>query len=312
MANVRPVKLFQIFYNSQSAPQPQPGFELLDNRNGPPNFRESFPIFNYLKTNEIDDEGWLGFFSPKFAEKTGLGAEDVLAEVTRLADNIDACLFTSHWSQIAFFQNVWEHGEYCHPGLAGLCQTLADHAGYTVDLMKSVSTLNNAVFSHFIVARGKFWREWYRIVEIYFKLITNDDELFMSETLHEGAALSVHPFVIERVPSMILQDARFHATASKRVLCESNNFISHMLNPQAQWAKKARDSMSEQLLVADRMKMAYIATGNKKYLDEYWRFRLWAPTMSGYVNLTECAMRYISENCLHATMNGIVKRDAAA
>lgn len=306
------MKLFQIFYDSKSALLLQPGFEPLNNCDGPQEFREIVPIVKYLQEHDFDDHEWLGFFSPKFTDKTGLGAEDVLAEVTGLTDDIDACLFTSHWSQIAFFQNIWEHGEYCHPGLAGLCQMLAERAGYSVDLMKSISTLNNSVFSHFIVAKGKFWREWHRVVKAYLTMITENDELFLSETLHEGGELSIHPFVVERVPSMILQDTRFRATASNRVLRKSHTFLSQMFNPVDAVGQEMIDKMPDQLLLCDELKGRYMATGNKTYLDEYWRFRLWAPAISGYVNLTECAMRYIQENCLHATMNGIVMRDAAA
>lgn len=312
MIDTKTIRLFQIYYDDVSYGSIQSGFEPLDNCDGPKEFREIVPIFKYLKENDFDDHEWLGFFSPKFADKTGLGAEDVLAEVTGLADDIDACLFTSQWSEIAFFQNIWEHGEYCHPGLTGLCQMLADRAGYNIDLMKSVSTLNSSVFSHYIVARGKFWREWRRIVEIYLTMISENHELFILETLHEGGALSMHPFIVERVPSMILQDTKFRAIASDRVLCRSSNFINQMLNPHAQWARELTDSMSEHLLSADRMKMAYAASGENKYLDEYWRFRLWAPARSGHINLTECALSYIRERCHHATMNGIVMRDAAA
>ena len=70
--------------------------------------------------------------------------------------------------------------------------------------------------------------------------------------------------------------------------------------------------MSDQLLMADRMKELYLTTGERKYLDEYWRFRLWAPVESGYVNLTECAMDYIRANCVNATVGGLKIRDRAA
>ena len=312
MTKTKNIRLFQIYYDQDSRLNLQSGFEPLDNCNGPPEFREIVPIVKYLKENDIQNHEWLGFFSPKFGEKTGLGATDVSAEVTMVNDDIDACLFTSHWSQIAFFQNAWEHGEYCHPGLIGACQTLADRAGYNLDLTTSVSSLNNSVFSHFLVANGRFWREWCRIVEIYLKLITENDDLFMWNTVHDYGTLSMHPFVVERVPSLIFQDSKFNAKVSNRVIHKSNNLINDILNPQARWRKNQTNNMSDQLLMADRMKELYLATGERKYLDEYWRFRLWAPVESGYVNLTECAMNYIRANCVNATVGGLKIRDRAA
>ena len=46
------------------------------------------------------------------------------AKIQEIDEQYDVCSFSAHWSDIAFFQNVWEHGEYCHPGLANVSQAL--------------------------------------------------------------------------------------------------------------------------------------------------------------------------------------------
>ena len=69
MRSLSKAKLFQICYDDQSFSNLSPGFTPLDNREGAPEFREIVPIFAYLKDNVIDDDEWIGFFSPKFRRK---------------------------------------------------------------------------------------------------------------------------------------------------------------------------------------------------------------------------------------------------
>jgi|GEM_PF-607368 len=312
MVGSKQVKLFQIFYDGETAAQIQPGFEPLNNTDGPADFFEIYPIFKYLKTNEIHDHDWLGFFSPKFQEKTSLTAMDVIQEIQETNDQVEVCSFTSHWADIAFFQNVWEHGEYCHPGLAEFSQELADRSEYEIDLRGSISCLQNSVYSHYLVAKGRFWKEWYRIVEKYFEMITGDDTLFNLKTMHANKHVSMHPFIIERVPSLILQNKSFRLKLCEKVTATRKSFMDGIFNPSSSWGEMMIQNFPDQLILADELKAAFANTGDKNFFDEYWRFRLWAPVMSGRINLTESAMRYISENCVHATMNGVVMRGEAA
>jgi len=69
MVGSKQVKLFQIFYDGETAAQIQPGFEPLNNTDGPADFFEIYPIFKYLKTNEIHDHDWLGFSLLNFRRK---------------------------------------------------------------------------------------------------------------------------------------------------------------------------------------------------------------------------------------------------
>lgn len=304
------IELFEITYGHGSAPEVGKGFRPLDNSKGPPEFREIVPIYSYLKEHEVSDSDWIGFFSPKFTEKTSLTGADIISEIEQSSDEVDAYLFTSFWSQIAFYKNVWEQGEYNHPGLLAVCQQLANRAGYQFDLLDSVSTLNNSVFSHFLVANGKFWREWSRIVEIYFRMITEDDSLFQASTEHVSESLSIHPFVVERVPSLILQMGGMRGKFCQKIfeakpLTEAN----HLYNPAYSFGRDMIANMPKLLLGADMQKARFLETGNRFHLDEYWRFRLWAPVSSGYTNMTETALKYINDNRLTANLAGLVKQD---
>ena len=179
------------------------------------------------------------FFSPKLQEKTQITSEDVCQEIQEIDEQYDVCSFSAHWSDIAFFQNVWEHGEYCHPGLANVSQTLANEAGYNFRLLDTFSCLDNAVYSHYLVAKGKFWKQWYHIVKTYLEMITKDDALFEFKTLHAGEPVSMHAFIVERVPSLILQDQSFKVKVSNKVTSNRGTFLDGVFNSASVYGQYA-------------------------------------------------------------------------
>ena len=306
MTCTRKVTLFQICYDDQSFCNLETGFTPLDNRDGPPEFREIVPIFSYLKENDLEEDEWLGFFSPKFSEKTGLGANDVLDEVRTYGGDHDVILFTSGWTQIAFYQNVWEHGEFCHPGLLGISEELAREAGYALDFDNLISVLDNSVFSHFLVAKKAFWMEWFRIVEVYFHMLIAKDELFLLRTKHGQDEIEMHPFIIERVPSLILAANKFMAKSCDKITkANTSTHADLMFNPAYDFGSNMIKQMPSLLEKANFQKGMYLRTGDKKFLDEYWQFRFWAPQLYGYANLTTFALNYIQENITGAHLNGV-------
>ena len=51
-----------------------PGWQVLDNLNNErPDWFEYWPIRRFLLGDELDEQAFYGFFSPKFSAKTGLG-----------------------------------------------------------------------------------------------------------------------------------------------------------------------------------------------------------------------------------------------
>lgn len=208
--NEQCIELLQIFYDDESSKNIADGFIGLDNTKGPKHLFESFPIHKYL-TNSYSwpDQKWLGFFSPKFFLKTNLTATDVKNLVVKSEHNTQAYLFSSMFDEASLFPNVWVHGEGFHPGLMNISQKLANNAGYNIDLKQSFSCLHTAVFSHYLVAKSTFWREWLRVVNIYFDMLKTDQELAGYHTMHKNEKTFIHAFVIERIPTMVLIAKKF-------------------------------------------------------------------------------------------------------
>ena len=72
-------QIYQIYYSEATKAQNDLGFLPLDNlANERPDWREYWPIRNFLLKNELAENTSYGFFSPKFKDKTNLEASDVV------------------------------------------------------------------------------------------------------------------------------------------------------------------------------------------------------------------------------------------
>lgn len=256
------LSLFHIYYDQKTKDSIPDGFKLLDNMSGPPMFRESFPMLTYLNDNVLHEDEYFGFFSPKFFAKTSLSAPDISRMIAEDERQSDVYLFTGHWNIAAMYTNVWVQGNRCHEGMLDICQDLANAAGYNVNLESSITSLDHAVFSHFLVAKPKFWEEWRRVVTIYFDMICKDSNLSSKHVNYRDTVMSIHPFVIERVPTMILLCNKF------KTCCDKSN-----LNKQIPLDCNLGDDLTQ----IDNYKRLYSITSNpvwlrcyKYFLDHYF------------------------------------------
>jgi hypothetical protein len=204
----------------------------LENIDGPPWLFEVHPIYHYFTQNHVNDDEWYGFLSPKFKKKTDLNTTEITRVFEERSDNCDVCLFTSHYDQAAISLNVWLQGDALHPGLMPISQKLASLSGYEIDLKTKINSLSETVFSHYLIANVKFWREWHRVVSIYFDMMDSDPELFNTVTPHQGKLMPIHPFIIERVPTLVLNTERFVSTFDfslyRRQIPESSSKDTHL------------------------------------------------------------------------------------
>src|SRR6202011_4516490 len=102
-----------------------PSCLVLDNSaNERPDWYEYWPIRKFLLNEELDEDAFYGFLSPKFKHKTNLSAGAVRDFILAAEPDTDVVLFSPSIHNSAYFLSVFEHGEAEHPGLAAVAARL--------------------------------------------------------------------------------------------------------------------------------------------------------------------------------------------
>lgn len=70
-------------------------------------------IFNQLDQLQSD---YVGLFSLKFSKKSLLEAKDVMSHIQN-NPGYDVYLFNPYPQEDFMFYNIWDHGEFSHPGI---------------------------------------------------------------------------------------------------------------------------------------------------------------------------------------------------
>lgn len=259
------IHLHQICYSPQTRAALEPGFAPLDNLENPrPDWREYWPIREFLLRTPLQEDGWYGFFSPKFRAKTGLGADAVRKFVASQPQDTDLVLFSPFFDQIAFPLNVFEQGAMQHPETLGTFRecALAVAPGTAFDALVMDST--NTVFCNFFVARPGFWRAWLARCEVLFGIAeagaTDLAARLNGPALHDGGGVPLKVFVIERIASLMLAaDSRWKPVA-----------YNAMSLP---WSQSPLTRFRLEMAFLDALKIAYRSHAHPQYMESFHSLR---------------------------------------
>jgi len=256
---MRPIHIFQIVYNKHTEDSRDAGFLPLNNMNNlRPDWREYWPIRNYLLANDLDENGLYGFFSPKFKAKTGLSSRECFDFINSYPSDIDVFSFSPFFDLGAFHLNSFLQAIYQHPESRYAIEGAVKIVRPSLNLNELVMHSGNNIFCNFFVATPKFWRSWLTECElIYSECEANSspiaEGLNMVAESHDSPALN-KTFLIERVASMILAtDSTWNVKAfNPFALPLSNAVISREPTP---------------LIQMDALKIAYASQKRVEYLN---------------------------------------------
>jgi len=235
-----------------------PGFEVLDNSaNERPDWFEYWPIRKFLLGEELDEQAYYGFLSPKFRLKTNMTAALVRDFIARADPTTDVFLFSPSIHNSAYFLNVFEHGDSEHPGLLGVAQRFFQRIDSGANVAQLVSDSRNTVHSNYFIARPRFWRAWLDINERMLAIAeTADDPLgraLRTPTAYRGGKdVQMKIFVMERVATWILS--------------RDQSFKAEVRDP---FAARARIYKLPLAVVCDALKIAYVTQGRGQYRDVF-------------------------------------------
>ena len=202
------VALYQIAWSDEVMAHIEPGYGILDNRHdGRHDWREYWPMRKFLLTQALDEDTYYGFFSPKFASKTGLAHQAVIDFVTAGAADTDVFTFSPQPDMGSFFLNVFEQNELFDPGFSAATEAFLEAAGRPVALSQLVMDSRQVVFSNFIVARPRFWRAWLALNEKLFALCEGEPtplQAVLTRPTGYPGDVQRKVFLMERIASLLL------------------------------------------------------------------------------------------------------------
>jgi hypothetical protein len=257
------INIFQIYYSAATRAMLDPGFIPLDNSaNERPDWREYWPIRNYLRANPPVPHDYYGFLSPAFGSKTRLGSKTVLDFVRAHQGDADVILFSPYFDQGAFFLNQWEQGAMIHPAAAATFEAALALVAPGFGIRSTATTSRNTVFCNYFVARGDFFRAWLERCERLFESAERADSDLgrgLSQEAEYVVRAPVKVFVLERVATALLATESWKTKAFNPLLLPlSGSRIS---------------ALGAELASLDALKIAYLEQGYEQYKQAFFALR---------------------------------------
>jgi hypothetical protein len=266
MRSVNPgVQIFQIYYSAATRAALDPGFLPLDNlANARPDWREYWPIREFLRQGRIAIDGYYGFLSPRFQTKTNLSASVVGEFVRTRAPTADVVLLSPFYDQMAFFLNPWEQAVMVHRNVREVFEQALALIAPAYDPYGTVATSLDTVFCNYFVARGEFWLAWLerceRIFESAERAETPLGRALSDEAVYETQTAPTKTFVIERVAGTLLAERGRWSVAAYNSL-------------QLPFSGSRISELGAELAALDALKIAYLREPRREYLQSFFRLR---------------------------------------
>lgn len=268
-SNQKNCRIFHIAYSEETYQSATPPFEVLDHRTNPrPDWREYWPMREYLLGHTLNENEFIGFFSPRFHEKTGLSAEQTMTFMSSVDPSVDVVTFSPQPDMGAFFINVFEQNDTFDPGFLATAQRfvneLGEPLGIKYDLMQLLMDSREVVFSNYFVAKPAFWRRWLQVCEVLFNLCESEQcsqlQLELTQTTSYPGQVPRKVFLMERIASLLL-------TIDK-------SFKVHNYNTFAcAWSNSNLGLRKEDAIYCDALKIAEKAQPNAGYLSLFGKLR---------------------------------------
>jgi hypothetical protein len=256
--------IYQIFYDEKSRNNLDPDFIPYDNQsNLRPDWREYWPIRQYLLSQSLSENSWYGFLSPKFFQKTGLRANQVSEFISNKSEKADVVIFSPYFDQSAFFINIFEQGAINHPKSIDIFSQCTSLIYPGINIHQLVMDSRSTIFCNFIIGKPKFWRLWLEKCELIFAVAEankNSLDVALNQNVRHDTTAALKTFMIERVASLLFATEK--SLNVKAYPPINLPFSNSRISEEREW-----------LICLDALKIAYLEENNLSYLDQFYKIR---------------------------------------
>jgi hypothetical protein len=259
------IELFQIHYDERSRASLDPDFRPWDNSvNQRPDWAEywSFRAVWMQHRAALSSSDYLGIFSPRFKDKTGLTGRQVADTVS--SSQSDVISFSPYPTHIAFYINVFEQGERYHPGLQWALSQCMHAVGEPIEWTEVIGTFRNTIFSNYFVAKVSVWEELMDWTERLFG-IAEAGTCELAQALNREVSYIRGPtpmkvFIFERLISLLIWRRQWKADLGIAFEAWSS-------------MKRIKPEQCSAFLSLEAMKSRFLETSQAEYLEEFFCLR---------------------------------------
>ena len=253
-------KLHQIYYSPESYKVLDPGFIALDNSQGRQDWMEYWPIRQYFLNTPVDEDELVGFFSPRFFEKTGMTAADVKAHINANPGQ-DVYLFNPYFHLASWHQNLFVQASRTHQGIGQVFNEVLALLDIHTDVDQSVMSSMDTVYCNYFVAKLDFWKKWLMVSEFIYQLAEENSHAIgrtlRDDTNYHRGQMPLKIFVIERVASYLINQLKIEKVLPK------------IISKDMQYYSNREIGIVEILKNLDKNKTMFQQTNEIKFLEKF-------------------------------------------
>jgi len=253
-------KIYQIYYSQDTLEALDEGFTPLDNTKGRADWMEYWPIRQYLLNSVVDENDLIGFFSPRFFEKTGLTASDVYNQIENNPGH-DVYLFNPYFHLAAWHPNLYIQASAAHQGIGQVFNNVLALLSININVEQLVMSSLDTVYCNYFVAKLDFWKNWLMISEFIYQLSEENQhplgKKLRDDTNYYRGQMPLKIFVVERIASFLLNSIKKWNVKQLYLFKNIEYKSKHPINILAEMHK------------LDALKISFKTTKNLKYLETY-------------------------------------------
>ena len=203
--------IYQIYYDEFSKKELFPFFIPYDNSKVASKWYE-YGVFrqNFLNKKYKAFE-YTGFVSWKFQGKTNISGREFIKFIENHS-GYDVYFINPFQGNTYRFKNVWECGDFFHPGLMEIVDYIFRNLNYNIDINKMVNSNQDTLYSNYWVGNEKWWNLYMEFCEPIYSFIETSGDSFIHERIlkeaDSGNKASFIPFIMERMFSTVIFNQR--------------------------------------------------------------------------------------------------------
>ncbi len=202
------IAIYQITHSDLVAHKKDADFRVFDCRHDPaPEKREIYHMRTFYNSGGHEKSRLSGLVSPLFNQKTKLSGRQFISFIE--ANPGFDVYFINPYPQMAYLAfNVWEQGEFFHPGLCELANKALRAAGHPLDVRTVTrNSADTLLYCNYWVGSVHFWNEYMSFVGSLMQAIeemTAEDRSRFFSKPNATTRSPYYPYIFERTFSTFL------------------------------------------------------------------------------------------------------------